>query len=69
MPTELSRRFFLQAAAAAATLPLVTVRANAAGDIVLDIVSDGDTNITDWWTNTLAPMFQSAADTRYLVLL
>lgn len=60
MPIELSRRFFLQAAAASAALPLLSIRANAADDIVLDIVSDGDTNITDWWTNTLAPMFQSA---------
>ena len=61
MPIELSRRLFLQsAAAAAATLPLLSARVSAAGDTVIDIVSDGDTNITDWWTNTLAPMFEKA---------
>lgn len=60
MPIELSRRRFVQAAAAAAALPLLTSRVNAAGETVIDIVSDGDTNITDWWTNTLAPMFEKA---------
>src|SRR5262249_30378344 len=27
---------------------------------VINIVSDGDTNITDWWTNTLKPQFEAA---------
>ena len=60
---ERSRRQFLQgtAAIAAASLTLagrsVIVHADAT---VINIVSDGDTNITDWWTNTLKPMFESA---------
>ena len=61
MTHELSRRLFLQSAAAAsATLPLVgwRISALAADTITLNITSDGDTNITDWWTNVLAPMFE-----------
>ncbi|MDR3474346.1 MAG: extracellular solute-binding protein [Devosia sp.] len=60
MPIELSRRLFLKSAAASAALPLLASRVNAAGVTVIDIVSDGDTNITDWWANTLAPMFEKA---------
>ena len=60
MPIEISRRLFIQSAAAAAALPLVVSRVSAAGETVIDIVSDGDTNITDWWANTLAPMFEKA---------
>lgn len=62
MTSHFSRRFFLQSAAAAtAALPMLSWRVAAAADtITLDIMSDGDTNITDWWTNTLAPMFEQA---------
>lgn len=61
MTHEISRRLFLQSAAAAsATLPLLGWRATAtaADTVTLNVMSDGDTNITDWWTNTLAPMFE-----------
>ncbi len=60
MTIELSRRLFLQSAAASAALPFLVSGANAAGETVINIVSDGDTNVTDWWTNTLAPLFEKA---------
>ena len=58
MTNVISRRLLLQSAAASAALPFLVSRVNAADPTVIDIMSDGDTNITDWWTNTLAPMFE-----------
>jgi putative spermidine/putrescine transport system substrate-binding protein len=56
-----TRRLFLQSAAASsAILPFLSLSANAADPTVLDVMSDADTNLTDWWTNTIAPMFQQA---------
>src|SRR3954470_22111096 len=60
---ELSRRIFLKgsAATAAATLTLGGTSVLAFADAtVINIVSDGDTNVTDWWTNTLKPQFEAA---------
>src|SRR5262249_24618528 len=60
---ELSRRIFLKgsAATAAATLTLGGTSVLALADqAVINIVSDGDTNITAWWTNTLKPHFKAA---------
>jgi putative spermidine/putrescine transport system substrate-binding protein len=60
---ELSRRLFLKGAAATGTATLtlggtsVLVWADAT---VINIVSDGDTNVTDWWTNVLKPQFEAA---------
>ena len=56
--TELSRRRLLQAAGATAFA--ATSPAFAAGETTLDIVTDGDTNISDWWSNVLKPMFEKA---------
>ncbi len=61
MTLELSRRTLLkQGALAALAAPFFTVRANAEDVTVIDIVTDGDTNISDWWTNVLAPKFEAA---------
>jgi putative spermidine/putrescine transport system substrate-binding protein len=59
MVPEVSRRLFMQAAGATAAVSL-SVSARAAGATVIDIVTDGDTNVSDWWTNTLKPMFEAA---------
>ena len=60
---ELSRRLFLRGTAAGA-VGSITLGGGAvlafADATVINIVSDGDTNITDWWTNTLKPMFEAA---------
>lgn len=60
MTTEISRRIFLQSAAASVTLPFFVSGVHAADRTVIDVMTDGDTNVTDWWTNTLAPMFEKA---------
>lgn len=61
MPLEISRRSLLkQSALAALAAPLLTARARAEDMTVIDIVTDGDTNISDWWTNVLAPKFEAA---------
>jgi putative spermidine/putrescine transport system substrate-binding protein len=60
---DLSRRIFLKgsAATAAATLTFAGSSVLAFADAtVINIVSDGDTNVTDWWTNTLKPQFEAA---------
>ena len=59
MTIELSRRPFLHLAVASAAVPLIGIRAsaNAADATVINVISDADTNITDWFTNTLAPLF------------
>ena len=59
MMREVSRRHLMQVAGAAATLSL-SVSARAADATVINVVSDGDTNVTDWWTNTLKPMYEAA---------
>jgi putative spermidine/putrescine transport system substrate-binding protein len=61
---NLPRRQFLKATAATAAYSVVVAGApalvRAADATVIDVVSDGDTNITDWWTNTLKPLFEAA---------
>src|SRR6185369_6787285 len=60
---ELSRRLFLKGAATtgAATLTLGGTSVLAWADAaIINIVSDGDTNVTDWWTNVLKPQFEAA---------
>lgn len=59
MTSEVSRRFLMQVTGTAAAMSL-SVGARAAGKVVIDVVSDGDTNVTDWWTNTLKPMYEAA---------
>jgi putative spermidine/putrescine transport system substrate-binding protein len=61
--TQVSRRFFLKGTAAGAVGTIAfggsSVLAYADGQTI-NIVSDGDSNVTDWWTNTLKPMFEAA---------
>ncbi len=58
--TDLTRRFAVRLAGAATLSLVAQARAHAADPTVIDIVSDGDTNITDWWSNVLAPLFAKA---------
>jgi len=53
-----SRRQFLAASAAAATL--VSTRVSAEDMKTLQVFIDGDTNISDWWNNILKPAFEAA---------
>src|SRR5215468_11195104 len=55
-----SRRLLLKAGAASAALSFSIAGARAADPTVIDVVTDGDTNISDWWTNTLKPLFERA---------
>ncbi len=55
----LSRRQFL-ATSAAATTALVATRVGAEDMKTLQIFTDGDTNISDWWNNILKPAFEAA---------
>jgi putative spermidine/putrescine transport system substrate-binding protein len=59
----LSRRLFLKGTAAGAVGSIAlggrSVIAYADAQTI-NIVSDGDTNVTDWWTNTLKPQFEAA---------
>jgi putative spermidine/putrescine transport system substrate-binding protein len=55
----LSRRRFVQAVGASTALSL-TIKARAADATIIDIATDGDTNVTDWWTNVFKPMFEAA---------
>src|SRR5260221_13798654 len=57
MAFALSRRLLLKSAAATALLPLAGHAAFAA-TTTIDVMTDGDTNISDWWTNTLKPAFE-----------
>jgi len=60
---EMSRRLFLKssAAGAAASMTLGGSAVFAFADATtINIVSDGDTNVTDWWTNVLKPQFEAA---------
>jgi putative spermidine/putrescine transport system substrate-binding protein len=57
--TDISRRLALQVSGGVA-LALVAHGARAADPTVIDIVSDGDTNVTDWWSNVLNPLFMKA---------
>jgi len=59
MALTLSRRILLKSAAAAALLPLASGIARA-DTTVIDVATDGDTNVSDWWTNTLKPAFEKA---------
>src|SRR5260221_13685915 len=59
MAFALSRRLLLKSAAATALLPLAGHAAFAA-TTTIDVMTDGDTNISDWWTNTLKPAFEKA---------
>jgi len=59
MALTLSRRLLIQSAAATALLPLAKVPALAA-PTTIDVCTDGDTNISDWWINTLKPAFEKA---------
>ncbi len=59
MALALSRRILLKSAAAAALLPLANGIARA-DTTVIDVATDGDTNVSDWWTNTLKPAFEKA---------
>ena len=59
MALALSRRLLLKSAAATAFLPLAG-RVALAETTTIDVVTDGDTNISDWWTNTLKPAFEKA---------
>jgi len=61
--SELSRRLFLQGTAAtvAGSITLSGSSVLALADAtVINVISDGDTNITDWWANTLKPLFEAA---------
>ncbi|MDQ0472139.1 extracellular solute-binding protein [Labrys wisconsinensis] len=60
MTSGISRRHFLRSAAATATVPFLISVADAADTTVIDVMTDGDSNVSDWWTNTLAPMFEKA---------
>jgi putative spermidine/putrescine transport system substrate-binding protein len=59
MALALSRRLLLKSAAATALLPLASGIARA-DTTVIDVATDGDTNVSDWWTNTLKPAFEKA---------
>jgi putative spermidine/putrescine transport system substrate-binding protein len=59
MALPLSRRVLIQSAAATALLPLARGTALAA-TTTIDVCTDGDTNVSDWWTNTLKPAFEKA---------
>ena len=59
MALALSRRLLLKSAAATAFLPLAG-RVALAETTTIDVMTDGDTNISDWWTNTLKPAFEKA---------
>ncbi len=54
----LSRRQFL--ATTAATAALASTRVLAEDKKVLQVFTDGDTNISDWWNNILKPAFEAA---------
>ena len=60
---EMSRRLFLKGSAAGA-VGSITLGGSAvfafADAQTINIVSDGDTNVTDWWTNVLKPQFEAA---------
>ena len=60
---EISRRLFLKGTAAGAVGSIALGGSSVlafADATVINIVSDGDTNVTDWWTNTLKPAFEAA---------
>src|SRR5258708_4912678 len=59
MALALSRRLLLKSAAATALLPLAG-RLALAETTTIDVVTDRDTHISDWWTNTLKPAFEKA---------
>ncbi len=41
-------------------MPFLISVADAVDTTVIDVMTDGDSNVSDWWTNTLAPMFEKA---------